>query len=314
MEKINCVYNRVLFIGSKDSGLKVLKKIYHVAPDKLIGCVTANDLSDSRSSLMQIKEFCDENKIPIDILAGKNALTESLNKYKPDICFVMGWYYIIPEELIGQVPGGFIGIHNSLLPSHRGFAPVVWAIINEDKETGFSVFAIDKGMDTGKIWYQEKIKIETSDYVNDVLRKIDERISIFFDKYYIDILSGKICPVEQKPEKVSYGSMRVAEDGNIDWSRTANEVYNFIRAQSKPYPGAFTYYKKRKIIIWKSKIFPHMIQGSPGQIGIIDTASKSVVVVCGENSGIVLEQIEKEGKEISVMDEVKSLSHRMGSY
>ena len=171
MEKLNCIYNRVLFIGSKDSGLKVLKKMYYAVPDKLVGCVTVDDLPDPRSSLIQIKEFCDENKIPIDILAGKNALTESLDKYKPDICFVMGWYYIIPEKLIGQVPGGFIGIHNSLLPLHRGFAPVVWAIINADKETGFSVFSIDKGMDTGEIWYQEKVKIEASDYINDVLRK-----------------------------------------------------------------------------------------------------------------------------------------------
>lgn len=131
MEKLNCVYNRVLFIESKDSGLKVLKKMYYAVPDKLVGCVTADDLPDPRSSLIQIKEFCDE-----------------------------------------------LVLH-----------------------------------------------------------------------YYINILTGKIYPVEQKPGKISYGSMRTAEDGVIDWSRTADEIYNFIRAQSRPYPGAFTYYKKEKNII-----------------------------------------------------------------
>lgn len=306
------MYNRVLFIGSKKSGLNVLKKMYYIRPDYLIGCVTVDDSSDTRSELGQIKSFCSENEIPIDVLVGKCDLTVSIDKYKPDICFVMGWYYIIPEQLIKRIRGGFIGIHNSLLPLHRGFSPVVWAMISGDKETGFSVFSFDKGMDTGEIWYQEKVEIFKNDYINDVLRKIDERILNFFDKFYIDILIEKLHPEKQRPGEISYGARRTPEDGIIDWSKNASEVYDFIRAQSKPYPGAFTYYKKEKVIIWKSKVFPYTIQGYPGQIGLIDVWNKSVVVVCGDDTGIVLEYIEKRGKEISVMDEIKSLDYRIG--
>lgn len=91
------MYNRVLFIGSKESGLRVLNKMYSATPDRLIGCVTVDDSSDTRSKLDQIKLFCNENEIPIDVLTGKCDLTESIDKYKPDNCFVMGWYYIIVE-------------------------------------------------------------------------------------------------------------------------------------------------------------------------------------------------------------------------
>lgn len=306
------MYNRVLFIGSKESGYHVLKKMYYAAPDKVIGCVTMNDSFDSRSKLGEIEVFCNKKEIPLDILTGKCDLAASINKFKPDICFVMGWYHIIAEQLIKNVRGGFVGIHNSLLPLHRGFAPVVWAIISGDKETGFSVFSFDKGMDTGDIWYQEKVEIAAVDYVNDVLKKIDERISHFFDNHYIDILSGTITPRQQKLEKISYGAKRTPEDGLINWSKKAEEIYNFIRAQSKPYPGAFTYYKKEKVVIWKSKVFPYSIQGNPGQIGFIDADDKSVVVVCGSDTGIILEYIEKEGKEISVVDEIRTLNHKMG--
>lgn len=306
------MYNRVLFIGSKESGLKVLKKMYNVAPDKLIGCVTVDDSSDTRSELERLKLFCNENQIPIDILTGKCDLTESIDKYKPDICFVMGWYYIISEQLIEQIRGGFIGIHNSLLPLHRGFSPVVWAIISGDKQTGFSVFSFDKGMDTGDIWYQEAVEITANDYISDVLKKIDERVANFFDEFYIDILSGRLHPKKQRLGEISYGARRTPEDGMIDWSKSAGEIYNFIRAQSKPYPGAFTYYRKEKIIIWKSKVFPYTIHGNPGQIGFIDAQNKSVVVVCGGNTGIVLEYIEKRGREISVIDGIKTLNYKMG--
>jgi len=113
------MYNRVLFIGSKKAGFKVLKKMYYTAPDKLSGCVTVDDSLDSRSELEAIKSFCNKKGIQIDILTGKCDLTESIDKYEPDICFVMGWYYIIDEKLIEQVRGGFVGIHNSLLPLHR---------------------------------------------------------------------------------------------------------------------------------------------------------------------------------------------------
>lgn len=305
------MYRRVLFIGSKGSGLKALMEINKIAPDKLVGCVTVDDSDDDRSVLSDFKNFCHENGIKLDILIGKCDLKESITKYKPDLCFVMGWYYIISETLLNQVKGGFIGIHNSLLPAHRGFAPVVWAMIAGETYTGFSVFSFEKGMDTGDIWYQGHVKIEENDYISNVLEKLDFEISLFFRNKFEDIITGKLKPQKQGNVGISYGVKRTAKDGVIEWNRNSKDIYDFIRAQSHPYPGAYTTYKAQKIIIWEANIFPHPIYGRPGQIGLIDLTNNKVVIVCGENTGICLTQIDINNKIINVTDIVKSLNVSM---
>lgn len=307
------MHNRVLFIGSKESGFRVLKNIFRMSPDKMIGCVTVDDSEDMRSKLKEFQSFCGKKNINIEVLTGKCDLTDIVEKFNPDICFVMGWYYIIPESLLEKVSGGFIGIHNSILPAHRGFAPVVWAMIGGENRTGFSVFSFDGGMDTGDVWYQEIVEIEADDYIADILDKIDKRIGLFFEKHYLKILSGELEPHKQATEGISYGARRTEEDGYIAWSKDNDKIYNFIKAQSKPYPGAFTTYRGKKITIWRAEKFQYPIQGNPGQVGLIDKENKEVIVVCGNNTGIIIRTIEVEGKGMVVTDYIKSLNYRLGS-
>lgn len=305
-------FKRVLFIGSKESGLRVLKEIYEVSPESLVGCVTVDDSADTRSELDGFKDYCHLNNISLNVLNGRCDLTESVEKYTPDLCIVMGWYYIIAEDLLDKVRGGFLGIHNSLLPSHRGFAPVVWSLIAGDTQTGFSVFSFDRGMDTGDIWYQGKVEILKTDYVADILDKLDNKIGEFFRQYYLDILLGNVKPHKQNCEGISYGARRTPEDGKIDWNTTADEIYNFIRAQSRPYPGAFTTYKGERITIWRSEVFPYPIQGMPGQIGFIDNENDQIVIVCGKNTGLRVFDLETEEGIVPAIRVIKSLNYKMG--
>lgn len=303
------MYNRVLFIGSKESGFRVLTEMYHVSPQTLVGCVTVDDRDDTRSKLDCFREFCSQNSIPLEILSGRCDLTEAVQKYQPNLCIVMGWYYVISEEILDSVDGGFIGIHNSLLPAHRGFAPVVWAMIAGEKETGFSVFSFDKNMDTGNLWYQGKVDIREDDYICDVLNRIDEAIFNFFEQHYVDILTGKIRPYAQSDEGISYGARRTPEDGHVDWKAPASEIYDFIRAQSHPYPGAKARYQNEEITIWESEVFPYPIQGTFGQVGLIE--DDHVVIVCGQSSGLILRKIGIGGCEVAVNEVIKSLSYKL---
>lgn len=304
-------FNRVLFIGSKESGLRLLKKIHALSKELLVGCVTVEDSEDVRSEIDGFCNFCKKNDIELDILSGKCDLTDSIGKFMPDICFVMGWYHIIAEKLLDKVPGGFIGIHNSILPMHRGFAPVVWSMIAGEKEAGFSVFSFDRGMDTGDVWYQKKINVEAQDYVSDVLDKIDKEIDVFFETGFFNILNGTLRPQKQCETTVSYGAKRTAEDGKIHWNKPAYEIYNFIRAQSRPYSGAYAYYNGEKIKIWRAEVFPYRIQGNPGQIGMIDFDDGVAVIVCGDDTGLVVHEIEISGEAIPVLNIVKGISRRM---
>lgn len=298
----------IIFIGSKEIGLNVLKKMHQLSPEKLTACITVKDLSDTRSKWKEITCFCDANKVPVHSLEGKYDLSPLIDLYQPEMCFVIGWYYLIPSEVLQKVPYGFVGIHNSLLPRYRGHAPLVWAMIQGEKVTGYTVFSLDQGMDTGKIWYQEAVDIEYSDYVSDVLLKIEHSIIKFLEYNYVNMLNGSLHPYSQLEVDVSYGAKRVEADGQIDWKLHKGELYNFIRAQSRPYPGAFSYYANSKVTIWKVREFPYFFYGRPGQVGLIDKTNGEIIVACGYHTAIVLEEIEVEGKLLKPIEFINTIN------
>lgn len=304
------MYNRVLFIGSKQTGLNILKSIVNVSADRVIGCLTIDDNEDSRGKKNEFYAFCNERNIGICLCNNNAELKKYILEYNPDLCIVSGWYYVISSELLHLVRGGFIGIHYSALPRYRGFAPVVWSIINGEKKVGFSVFSFDEGMDTGVVWYQEELEIQDDEYIEDVLSKLDERVCSFFDSSFLDILNGEISPKAQDTHEISYGAKRTKEDGRIDWALPAEKIKNFIRAQSRPYPGAFTLYNDMKITIWRASIYPYKVYGMPGQIVFVDKKNDVVIVVCGDSRGICIEDYECES-DGNITNIIKSLSGRM---
>ena len=117
-------------------------------------------------------EFNDKYNIPVTVVTNNvSNYYEYIQNLKPDLILVIGWYYMIPDSIM-QIPSkGAIGIHASLLPKYRGNAPLVWAIINGEKETGISLFYFDKGVDTGDIIAQKNFSIEDTDTIKDILEK-----------------------------------------------------------------------------------------------------------------------------------------------
>ncbi len=306
------MYKKVLFLGSKELGYRVLNKIYALSPQELIGCITIDDEKDTRSYQDLICAFCENANLQCEVVNAYCDLMPYISKYSPDICFVVGWYSIISQECINAVPGGFIGIHNSLLPLYRGQAPVVWAMINGEDKTGFSVFSFDSEMDSGDLWYQEEIPIYESDYISDVLNRISERILVFFDTKFVLILQGKIEPYKQGKNNASYGAKRTEKDGIIDWNKSAEDIYNFIRAQSEPYPGAFSYYGLKRISILESRIYKWPVYGQPGQLVLVDKKNREVVVACGNRTGLVLSIVKIENKGCFITDIIRGLELRVG--
>lgn len=301
------MYENVIFIGSKQLGALMLKELHMQASEKLKACITVDDSNETRSKLREISDYCNKNTLPLYVLNGKCDITDIINKHEPELCIVAGWYYVISQTLLEKVRGGFVGIHNSLLPKYRGFSPLVWAMINGEREVGFSVFSFAPKMDTGKIYYQQKIIIGENDYIQDVLDCIEGKVIEFFRNNYKDLLNETLIAYPQKNILPSYCARRTEWDGRINWSWNNKRILNFIKAQSTPYPGAFSTYKENRVIIWKAKLFINDIYGSPGQIGIIDKEKKYIVVVCGENTGLIIEQVEIDGKTYGVTEIVKSL-------
>lgn len=281
--------DKVIFIGSKSLGLNVLKTMYELKPEILDACITVDDVTDTRSCLEKIKEFCKLRHISYFEVTGNCDISEIILERKPDICFVAGWYRIISSQILDIVPKGFIGIHNSLLPAYRGQAPLVWSIMHGEKKIGFSLFSLTEKMDEGDIWAQEAVIIDEDVYIGDVLQLFEEKVKELFNKVYIKIVDGDIKPSCQTGQ-ISYCGIRDKDSGRIDWNKSAGDILLEIRAQSEPYPGAYTLWNGERFVIWRARKFDYKFMGIPGRVGLI--VNGNIIVACGESSAIVLEDVE----------------------
>lgn len=301
---------KVIFIGSKELGFSVFKKLHTLDKESLQGCITLNDQNDSRSAYKQFVQYCKSNGIRLYILDKSKEMNRIVYEIKPDLCFVVGWYFLIDTQVINSVPMGFIGIHNSLLPQYRGFAPLVWAMINGEKKTGFSLFNFSEELDAGEIWATGEVSIEDTDYIGDLIKKIEEKILEVLNDKYLMILNCKIRPYNQQKLTPSYCARRLPEDGMIDWHFPAEKIYNFIRAQSHPYPGAYTFYKQKRLIIWRAELYANIYYGTPGQIGQILKDGR-VLIICGDSRGVILQEVEYEDRVVKAVDVLNSLTIRL---
>jgi len=308
MNQNDFLINRVLFLGSKHLGLHCLEQIYSMHPSSLIGVITINDRNDTRTVYDGFQEFARHTKVPLYVAGNRKDSEKLVYELKPDLCFVVGWYWLISESTLKAVPHGFIGIHNSLLPKYRGSSPLIWAIINNEHEVGFSVFSITEGIDDGPIWAQASVTLEEGDYISDILKKLEEKTVQVLREKYLDILKCNIKPVEQKHQEATFCARRYPNDGVIDWRKSAECVYNFIRAQSSPYPGAFTYFEGHKLIVWKARPEKVTYYGTPGQVARV--GSEGVYVTCGDQKPIILERVEWKNKKERAHNIIKSIKIR----
>jgi methionyl-tRNA formyltransferase len=300
---------KVLFIGSKQLGLECLKMMHSSSQKSLIGVITLDDSSDTRTKFQEFRKFCREKNLKLYVTYTKKEADEVIGKLTPDICFVIGWYRIFSKATLKLVPNGFIGIHNSLLPKYRGGSPLVWSIINGEKKTGFSVFSFSDGMDEGNIWVQKEIEIKKTDYVSDVLIKIEKEAASQMKKNYLKIVNGKIKPKPQNHKLATFCAQRIPEDGLINWYQPAEKIYNFIRAQSVPYPGAFTFFGGNKLTVWKAEIIKEVYYGTPGQVARV--TDNGVKIICGENTVLLITDVSYAERNINPREIIKSINTRL---
>jgi methionyl-tRNA formyltransferase len=212
--------------------------------------------------------------------------------------------------MLSSVRGGWIGIHNSLLPRYRGGSPLVWQILNGETEAGFSLFQFTPGMDDGPIWAQGSVPIESGDQIGDVLEKLEVATIDTLRRVLPEIAMGILRPALQDHTKATYCAQRYPEDGRIDWSHSARRIHDFVRAQSAPYPGAFTEIDGRRLTVWSTIPHAALYDGVPGRIARIEEAA--VVVCCGERSAIRLLDVQCDDFRGPPAKLIRSVRQRLG--
>lgn len=196
-----------------------------------------------------------------------------------EACLVAGWYHMVPAAQRRLFPRGCFGLHASLLPAYRGGAPLNWALINGESETGVSLFELGDGSDDGPIHGQRRFAIADGDYIGDLLARAEAAAIDLLRDCLPEIAAGRRRPRLQTGSP-SYGLQRRPEDGRIDWRRSAEEIYRLIRATSRPYPGAFSHLDGDRVVIWRAAPRPDAatVWGAPGQIVLLPGSAEPLVV------------------------------------
>ncbi len=225
---------------------------------------------------------------------------EIVQKLKPDIFVVVAYGHILTKNIL-EIPGiGSINIHASLLPKYRGSAPIQWAIINRERETGVTTMFMDEGLDTGDMLFSAKLEIapdDTSATLHDRLAKLGASLLI---KTIKAIEAEEIKPVPQDHKKATHAPLLKKNDGHINWKKSAEDIEAFIRGVT-PWPGAFTFYgNKRLKILTARPILTGITAAPPGTI--IKGFTDELRIATGKGVLSILKIQGESGKQLTIKD------------
>ena len=248
----------ILFMGTPDFAKESLEAIYN-AKYNIIGVVTNPDRPKGRGMKMlasPVKEFALEKNIPVfqPLKVRKNTeFIEKIKELKPDVICVVAYGKILPKEILDIPQFGCINVHGSLLPKYRGAAPIQWAVINGDKETGITTMYMDVGMDTGDMILKEKVSIGENETTGELWNRLSKIGGELLVKTLKLIEKGN-APRTKQGEDYTIAPMLDKEMSKIDWeNKTAEQIKNLIRGLN-PIMGAYTFVNGKKLKIWKAQV------------------------------------------------------------
>jgi len=266
---------------------------YHIA-----AVVTQPDRPRGRELRLQpspVKEVALRAGLPIfqPERARDEGLARDLKPIAPELIVVAAYGQILSQSLLDLPRFGCLNVHTSLLPKYRGAAPIQWALLSDEPETGVTVMKMDAGMDTGEILTQERTSIraeDTSETLHDRLAAMGADLLM---RTIPNLVAGRIQPRPQDAAEVSYAPKIKKDDGRIDWTHTARAIWSRVRALI-PWPGAFTFLpgqpRPRLLKVWQAEVAD--VSGPPGELLRAD--KEGILVGCGQQALRIL-RLQLEG-------------------
>ena len=241
-----------------------------------------------------VKESAVKLKLPItqpDRIKANDEFRAQLTALKPDAIIVVGYGRIIPQWMLDLPPLGNINLHASLLPKYRGAAPIQWAIANGETLTGNTSMRIDAGLDTGDILLQNELAITPEDTAETLAPKLAATGADLMIETLDGLRQGTIHPRKQDHSESSLAPILKKEDGLIDFSREAVEIFNRLRG-FQPWPGAYTKFRGKNLQILKVR--PTTEAAAPSELKV---AEDRLVAGCGNHTSLEILELQLEGKK-----------------
>lgn len=290
---------RIVFFGTAELAVTSLQALAAHPDYEVVAVVTQPDKPRGRDLQLQPSAVkAAAMRLGLPVLQPKRARSEDflseIRQLRPDLNVVAAYGQILPEALLEAARRGSVNVHTSLLPRHRGAAPIQWAILSGDAETGVTIMKMDAGLDTGPILTQRKTPVLDSD----TSQGLHDRLAIIGAELLLETIpvwiAGKIEPKAQ-PAGESYARKIEKADGLIDWAEPAVEIWRKVRGFT-PWPGAFTFLetggKKRMI-----KILEVVVVEQGGKAGTILAVSREGIVVAAGQGGVRIAALQPEGKK-----------------
>ena len=297
---------RVVFMGTPAFAVPSLEALDN-SDHEVVGVVTQPDRPKGRGQAVvpcPVKELALAKGLPVsqpEKIKSPEFL-QQLSDWKPDVIAVTAFGRILPKAILDLPPMGCVNVHGSLLPAYRGAAPIQWALIHGDAETGITTMLMDEGMDTGAVLLQQTVSIEPEETSLELGARLAKVGGALLVETLTRLAERSIVPRAQDHALATLAPLLKKEDGVIDWTQSATEIANRIRGLS-PWPGSFTFHREHRLIIWKGRIDA---QGGPGRSDgqrpgtILAVGQKSFWVETGQGRLEVLEVQPANKKRMSV--------------
>ncbi len=288
---------RIIFMGTPDFAAATLQALID-GPDEVVAVVTQPDRAKGRGKKLTpppTKVLAEAAGIPV--LQPTKIKTEAFHNglltYQPDLIVVTAYGRILPKSLLELPPLGCINVHGSLLPKYRGAAPIQWAVINGEKETGITIIQMNEGMDTGDILLKAKINTAPDETAGSLFDKLAVLGSATLLTAIKGLQEGTIIPVAQDHDLATVAPMLKKDDGLIDWHKDAKEIERLIRGLD-PWPSAFCFLDGTRLRLFRPEVLHQDSEMQPGTV--LQADKRGILVACGHNT-LLTREIQPEGKK-----------------
>jgi methionyl-tRNA formyltransferase len=297
---------RVLFMGTAELSCDSLRALIASPHSEVIAVVTQPDRPKGRDLKLQpspVKVLALQTGLPV--LQPERARDESflgaLRDLQPDLIAVAAYGQILPQSILDLPRYGCLNVHTSLLPRYRGAAPIQWAILNGEAETGVTIMKMDAGLDTGDILTQAPTPINPDDNSETLHDRLARMGAVLLVRTIPDYVAGKLNSRPQPAEGATYAPKIKKQDGHLDWNLPALTLWNRVRGLM-PWPGAFSHLpgqpQPHLLKIWQAEVVDR--SGPPGEVLQADKAG--VVVACGHDALRILILQREGGRRLPAQD------------
>ena len=293
---------KAVFMGTPDFAVGTLEELIH-SRHEVAAVVTQPDKPKGRGKAMQfppVKEVAVRENIPVyqPRRVRDPEFIKILKEIDPDVLVVVAFGQIIPQEIIDLPKYGCINVHGSILPKYRGAAPIQWAVIDGEKESGVTTMQMDAGLDTGDMLLKTIIPLEKEETGGSLFEKLSTAGAKLLIETLEKLEEGSIVPEKQGESPTPYAKMLTKEMGDLDWKKDAVLLEQLIRGLN-PWPSAYTHLNGKTLKIWSAEVEERETKEKPGTV--VEVNKKELKVQTGK--GILsLKEVQIEGKKRMEID------------